>query len=57
MLGRLFKGRSELMTLQRQYAKLKQEAHRLSTVDRAQSDLKAAEAENVAQRIEFLAIN
>jgi len=52
----IFKKRSELETLQKQYAKLMQEAHRLSTIDRAQSDLKAAEAEKVAQRIEVLAL-
>ena len=50
----LFKKKTEKEKLQEQYAKLMQEAHRLSTIDRAQSDLKTSEAEDVAQKLEAL---
>lgn len=50
----LFKKKTEKEKLQEQYAKLMQEAHRLSTIDRAKSDLKTSEAEEVAQKLEAL---
>jgi hypothetical protein len=51
----LFKKKSEKEKLQEEYAKMLKEAHRLSTIDRAKSDMKAAEAEEVAKRIDELA--
>lgn len=50
----LFKRKTEKEKLQEQYAKLMKEAHRLSTIDRAKSDLIAAKAEQVALRMESI---
>ncbi|MEO0531565.1 MAG: Lacal_2735 family protein [Planctomycetota bacterium] len=40
--------------LEKKYAALLAESHRLSTIDRAKSDLKAAEADKVRVEIEQL---
>lgn len=50
----LFKKKTELEKLQKQYTKLMQEAHRLSTIDRRASDDKVAEAEEIAKQMERL---
>ncbi|MGD1846658.1 MAG: Lacal_2735 family protein [Salibacteraceae bacterium] len=50
----LFKKPTETERLQKQYRKLIEEAHRLSTIDRKASDLKMAEADEVMNRIESL---
>ncbi|MFD2550671.1 Lacal_2735 family protein [Bizionia sediminis] len=50
----LFKGKSEVEKLQKQYESLMKDWHRLSTTDRKASDLKYAEAEKIAKRIEEL---
>lgn len=50
----LFKKKTEVEKLQEQYQKLQEESFKLSTIDRAKSDLKAAEAEEVAQKIDAL---
>lgn len=49
-----FKPKSEKQKLQAQYEKLLKESYRLSTINRAQSDLKAAEADELARKIESL---
>ena len=41
--------------LQKQYKSLMEESYRLSTVDRMQSDLKRAEAEEVLKKMDELA--
>lgn len=51
---RLFKKKSELDALCKQYEKLCKEAHRLSVINRMASDRKYAEAEEVAKKIESL---
>lgn len=48
----LFKKKTEKEKLQDQYKKLLEESHRLSTTNRAESDKKAAEAEELVQKIE-----
>jgi hypothetical protein len=53
MLG-LFKKKTEVDKLDAQYRRLMKESHRLSTVDRKASDLKAAEADQVLKQIEQL---
>lgn len=50
----LFKKKTEIEKLQELYQKLQEESYKLSTVDRAKSDLKAAEAEEVAKKIDAL---
>lgn len=50
----LFKKKTEIEKLQERYQKLQEESYKLSTVDRAKSDLKAAEAEEVAKKIDAL---
>ena len=50
----LFKKRTPKEKLEAEYRDLLAESHRLSTVDRRASDLKRAEAEKVADRIEEL---
>ena len=50
----LFKKKSEKEKLQEQYKKLMAESHRLSTINRAESDKKAAEADEVARKMEAL---
>ena len=50
----LFKKKSEKEKLQEQYSKLLKESHRLSTINRAESDKKAAEADALARQIEAM---
>jgi hypothetical protein len=50
----LFKKKSEKEKLQDRYAKLMAESHRLSTVNRAMSDEKYAEAEAVLKQMDNL---
>tara|TARA_R110002050_G_scaffold30755_1_gene78630 strand:+ start:5514 stop:5678 length:165 start_codon:yes stop_codon:yes gene_type:complete len=50
----LFKKKSEKEKLQEQYSKLLKESHRLSMVNRAESDKKAAEADAVAKLIDAM---
>lgn len=53
----LFKKKSEIEKLYDQHKKMLAESHRLSTVNRAESDLKAADAEEVLKKIESLEKN
>ena len=48
----IFKKQSKNDLLQKKYEKLLKEAHRLSTVNRTQSDMKYAEADQVLKQIE-----
>lgn len=48
----LFKKKTEVEKLQEQYEKLIKEAHKLSTVDRKASDLKAYDADQILKKIE-----
>jgi hypothetical protein len=50
----LFKKKSEVEVLEKKYKKLLDEWHKLSTTNRAESDLKYAEAQEVAAQIEAL---
>jgi hypothetical protein len=50
----LFKQKSEKEKLQAQYEKLLKKSHELSTTNRAESDKVAAQAEEIAQKIEKL---
>lgn len=50
----IFKKKSKVEQLNDRYRKLQQEAFRLSTVNRAQSDKKHAEAEEVLKEVEAL---
>ncbi|MFD1064368.1 Lacal_2735 family protein [Winogradskyella litorisediminis] len=50
----LFKKTSELEKLQKKYEKLMADWHRLSTTNRAESDKKYAEAEEISKRIEAI---
>ena len=50
----LFSKKSEKEKLQKHYAKLMEEAHRLSHSDRRASDAKAAEADEIARKIEAM---
>ncbi len=50
----LFKKKTEKEKLQAEYEKLMRESHRLSTINRAESDKVAALADAVAKRIEAL---
>lgn len=54
MLG-IFPKKSKEEVLQKKYAKLMGEAHKLSTTNRRLSDEKVAEAEEVLKQIEKLA--
>ena len=51
---KLFKKKSEKDQLLEQYDKLIEESYRLSKIDRAKSDLKAAEADELMKRIEAM---
>ncbi|NND24023.1 MAG: Lacal_2735 family protein [Acidimicrobiia bacterium] len=53
MLG-IFRKKSKLYTLQREYEKLMSEWHKLSSIDRAKSDQKYAEAQKIIMQIEVL---
>ena len=50
----IFKKKSEKEILQKKYRKLMEEAHRLSHINRTQSDLKVFEAEEVLKRLDQL---
>lgn len=50
----LFKKKSELEKLQEKYKKLLAESHSLSQRDRKAGDMKMAEAEEVAKKIDAL---
>ena len=50
----LFKKKSPLEKLEKEYKALLSESHRLSTIDRQASDKKLAEAEEIAKKIEAL---
>jgi len=50
----LFKKTTELEKLQKQYEKLMADWHRLSTTNRAESDKKYQEAEEVLKKIDAL---
>ena len=50
----LFKKKSEKQKLEEKYQRLIKEAYDLSTVNRMQSDLKSAEAQDVLKEIEAL---
>jgi len=50
----LFKKKSQKEKLESEYEKLLQESYKLSTVNRAASDAKAAEANELLQKIEAL---
>ena len=51
---KLFKKKSKQELLEKQYRKLLQEAHRLSTVNRKASDEKMAQADRLSREIETL---
>ncbi|MBT8394157.1 MAG: Lacal_2735 family protein [Bacteroidia bacterium] len=53
MLG-IFRKKSKLDTLQKEYEKLMSQWHKLSSVDRAKSDEKYAEAQKILMQIEVL---
>ena len=50
----LFKKKTEIEKLQVKFAKLMAESHKLSTVNRSESDKKYAEADEIAKQIESL---
>ena len=50
----LFKKKTEKEKLEDQYEMLLKEAHRLSTINRTESDAKAAEADAILKKIEAL---
>jgi hypothetical protein len=50
----LFKKKSEVEKLEEKYEKLLKEAHTLSTVNRKESDMKQAEANEILKQIEAL---
>lgn len=53
----LFKKTSEIEKLQKQYEKLMGDWHRLSNINRAESDKKYVEAQEVLEKIETLKSN
>ncbi|SHJ39580.1 Lacal_2735 family protein [Aquimarina spongiae] len=50
----LFKKKSEIDVLQKKYEKLMSQWHELSSINRAESDKKYAEAEEILKKIEVL---
>ena len=50
----MFKSSSKLDKLQKRYEKLMSEWHKLSSIDRAKSDEKFAEAQKIIDQIEIL---
>jgi hypothetical protein len=54
MLGKLFGKSTPKEKLQKKYEKLLEESYKLSTTNRAKSDMLRAEAEEVAKEIENL---
>lgn len=53
-LFNLFKSKSPIEKLQKEYKKLLLESNKLSTIDRAQSDLKFSQAQEVNNKIDAL---
>ena len=53
----LFKKKTKREQLESQYEKLQKESFELSTINRSQSDAKAAEAEAVMKKLEALETN
>lgn len=53
----LFKKKSEVEVLQKKYEKLMGQWHKLSTINRAASDKKYAEAEEILKKIEAIKEN
>jgi|TARA_B100001059_G_C17580490_1_gene449627 uncharacterized protein Yka (UPF0111/DUF47 family) len=53
----LFKKKSEIEKLQESYKKLMEEAYKLQSINRSQSDHKYQEADNVLKKIENLQSN
>ena len=50
----LFKKKTELEKLEEKFKKLMKEWHKLSSINRSESDKKYAEAEAIAKQIEIL---
>lgn len=50
----LFKKKSEVEKLQAQYKKLMEEAYKLQTINRSDSDQKYLEADNILKKIDSL---
>ncbi len=50
----LFKKKSEIDVLQKKYEKLMSQWHELSSINRAESDKKYAEAEEILKKIDVL---
>ena len=50
----LFKKKSEIDVLQKEYEKLMSQWHELSSINRAESDKKYAEAEEILKKIDAL---
>ena len=50
----LFKKKTEIEKLQIKFAKLMEESHKLSTINRSESDKKYSEANDIAKQIETL---
>ncbi|MEP2026102.1 Lacal_2735 family protein [Reichenbachiella sp.] len=48
----LFNRFSKVSMLEKKYAKLMKDSHRLSTINRAQSDLKFAEAQSILDQLD-----
>lgn len=53
----LFKKKSEIEKLQESYKKLMEEAYKLQSINRSQSDHKYQEADNILKKIENLQSN
>jgi hypothetical protein len=53
----LFRKKTEVEKLQEKFSKLMQESHKLSTINRSESDKKYAEADAIAKQIETLKSN
>ena len=50
----LFKKKSEIEVLKEQYKKVMEEAYKLSTINRTESDAKYAEADRIMNKIQSL---
>ena len=50
----LFKKRSEIESLQKKYEKLMEEAYKLSSINRSESDRKVGEADQILKQIEAI---
>ncbi len=53
----IFKKKTEVEVLQKKYEKLMSQWHKLSSINRAESDKKYAEAEEVLKKIEAIQEN